>query len=671
MKKKTPLAFYVIAMTLPLLFFVMLELGLRGLGYGRDYRLFYHPDQGTPGMLYLNPMRSFKYFGDLKGTVFFKGNGFLEEKPENGFRVFVLGGSSAQGFPYARAASFPSQLQRRMEALHPEQYIEVINLGASAINSYTIQDILAEVLEQEPDLILIYAGHNEYYGALGPASSRAGVSSPVWVRWILGLKEYRTYQLMENTLAAFYQSDRNSANLMEDMIGQSYIEKNSDMYQAGIEQFEYNMKDILEEIEKAEVPLILSTLASNMADQKPFHTQQKDENGKTAKDYFKLGRRALKYGASQKARDYLAKAREYDGLRFRAPAAINQVIRSMAAERELPLVDLEQLFDQEDPKGVAGKELLCDHLHPNMKGYFLMSRAFYDQMAIEGYIPSTPAIDFSTAVFDSVLLSEMPFTRLDSIQSQRTLVNLLGNYPYIPKGLPNPLLGTIQMNDYIDELGAEKEIDSTRVLASAYYWQQGDTLAFRREINAMLRMMPSQEKIYQGALVYLAGKKLLQASYPVIAAELKQLPDHASKWKMLAGYFQHKQQMDSSFDAADRAIRLRKEDSDLYELRGYAALMSGQYLQADSDYTRLLQLEPDNLQAHHQRGVARFELKDFNGSVNDFDEVIATQASSLAFFIRGYAHYGAGDQQAACQDWQQASRMGHPEASSLSNQFCN
>ena len=68
----------------------------------------------------------------------------------------------------------------------------------AAINSYTLLDLLDEVIAQSPDAILIYTGHNEYYGAMGVGSEEStGIS-----RWLtllyLDLRSYRTFLLVRN-----------------------------------------------------------------------------------------------------------------------------------------------------------------------------------------------------------------------------------------------------------------------------------------------------------------------------------------------------------------------------------------------------------------------------------------------------------------------------------------
>ena len=59
--------------------------------------------------------------------------------------------------------SFSRYIRKRLELVYPNTTIEVVNISMTAVNSYTVLDLLPGVLDQKPDLVLIYAGHNEYY----------------------------------------------------------------------------------------------------------------------------------------------------------------------------------------------------------------------------------------------------------------------------------------------------------------------------------------------------------------------------------------------------------------------------------------------------------------------------------------------------------------------------
>jgi lysophospholipase L1-like esterase len=78
------------------------------------------------------------------------------EKPDTCFRIFVFGESTTRGYPYQEGTSFPPILYYRLQDAFPHKRIEVINLSASAINSYSFIDMLPEVLDNKPDAILVY-----------------------------------------------------------------------------------------------------------------------------------------------------------------------------------------------------------------------------------------------------------------------------------------------------------------------------------------------------------------------------------------------------------------------------------------------------------------------------------------------------------------------------------
>ena len=279
-KSKAPSWFYLILVLIPLIFFVLLEVSLRIFDYGNEYKMFVSLSDSYPDKIFLNPELPQKYFTGLKEGPGVIPDGFDNVKKENCFRIFVLGGSSTAGWPYVPNVSFSRQLKRRLELLYPDNTIEVINCGISAINTYTIRDFIPGIIEQKPDLILIYAGHNEYYGALGVASSVSMGNSRNLVNMYLYLQKFRTVQLVQNIIKSVYSWFNHSGDnggdttqnetLMSRMIGESLIPYGSDLYNAGIEQFRGNVDDILSMFKEANIPVILGTLTSNLREMKPF-----------------------------------------------------------------------------------------------------------------------------------------------------------------------------------------------------------------------------------------------------------------------------------------------------------------------------------------------------------------------------------------------------------------
>ena len=410
--------YYFIMLLIPLLFFAMLELALRIGGYGHNYETFISSADYNPRMLYLNPEIAFKYFDNL-GASNILPDGFYKEKKEGTFRIFVLGESSAAGFPYNSNCSFPSHLKRKLKLLYPGRPFEVVNLGASAINSYTMADIFPDVLGQKPDLILIYAGHNEYYGAQGVASSGRVSGSPWLVKLMLGLRNFKTVELFRSIVRSIkgsLASEKNegtnpvlidgfkirTSSLMEEMVSDAYIPFQSETYNDGIVQFEENLSYILEKARDANVPVIIGTLASNLRDQKPFASDNPEQFNKAVAKYNKAIELLNKNDRSGALKMFV-EAKEYDGVRFRAPEAINKTIKQLAGKFSLPFVDIDSLFKALSPYGITGSNLICDHLHPNFYGYRLMADEYLKVIIKNNYLKTAgppPDLAFSDSIYN-------------------------------------------------------------------------------------------------------------------------------------------------------------------------------------------------------------------------------------------------------------------------------
>ncbi len=83
------------------------------------------------------------------------------KKSPGTFRLVTLGGSAVQGFDVSASSTFPSKLQ---EFLLQEgaKKVEVINAGVAGYNTLQIRRMMPSLAFLEPDLYVLYAGHNDY-----------------------------------------------------------------------------------------------------------------------------------------------------------------------------------------------------------------------------------------------------------------------------------------------------------------------------------------------------------------------------------------------------------------------------------------------------------------------------------------------------------------------------
>lgn len=390
--RRAPIYFYIVLLLIPFSFFFFSELILSLSGYGRYYEQWV---EVVPGKLMLNPETARRYF--YRNTTVPKPfeDLFYKAKPANSFRVFILGENCAAGFPYLPTSSFSRYLEMRLKDEYPHSRIEVINLSIMASSSFALRDLMPGVLCQKPDLILIYAGHNEYYGALGSASTLPIGRNRNLKNLRLYLERFKTVELLNEIITGvfrLFRHDRQFGCVSGEITPEQKIPYNSGLFQAGVLQFEGNLRDILEMARDKGVPVILGTLVCNLKDQPPFISSSSGGLPSAEETFIRaLGK--LQSNKFNEADSLFRFARDLDQLRFRAPEKMNCVIKSLAREFNFCVVKFDSVFDKMSPYGITGNDLMTDHLHPNLYGYQMMGELFFEQMKERGIIPKTqPAI---------------------------------------------------------------------------------------------------------------------------------------------------------------------------------------------------------------------------------------------------------------------------------------
>jgi lysophospholipase L1-like esterase len=603
--KETPRWFYIVLFIVPILFFVLLETGLRIFNYGMDYTTFRTVYENYPDKLFINPNLPRKYFTGLNNFPSVVPDAFDKIKKENAFRVFVLGESSTAGWPYIPNASFPREIKRRLELLYPDNIIEIINCGVSAINTYTIRDIVPAIIKAEPDLILIYTGHNEYYGALGAASSVSLGHSRVLINLYLRLQQFKTTQLIENMIReiiGFFSSrdinePQGGETLMSKMIGESLITFNSDLYKEGIKQFEGNMKDIFEMFQEAKIPVILGTLTCNLRDQKPL-ISVKGNNFPPADNVYKEAQQNLKAGKIEEARSLFLKAKELDALRFRAPQEINNIILQLSHKFNLPLIDIDSIFKAASPDGIVGYNLTVDHLHPNIEGYRMMGKAFLRAMELSNNLPKGKRNQFSDDKIDSISIAEYPVTKLDSIIAEMKIIILTGEYPFVPKGTPNYRFQHYRPKDYADSIAIavmHKEIlwEEGHVKIADWYFNKGDYSSFRSEIMAIIFERPFNEQFYEYGINKLIGVQQFALVLPIILKYNSFRPSYFT-YKWLGQIYLNDENYKKALFYLEPASKLPEADSKLFYNLGGAYYFNNSIDKAITALEKSLSLDPQN-----------------------------------------------------------------------------
>lgn len=512
--------FTVIALSIPVLFFVLLEVALRAGNYGGDLDLFIFPERfdGRYGMM--NHHYHEKFF--FRTTTFRAGRGdvFLKEKPENGFRVFVQGASTTESFPYGYNGMFTLVIRDMLQDVLPDKHVEVINLGITATNTYTVYDQVEEILEYQPDAILIYSGQNEYYGALGVASSEMIGRNPGFVRAYMNLYQYRTFLMFRDAfgwilnLWTGYDKEDATGTLMQRMVQQNSIPLDNELYNAGVRQFSSNLDMILKTYRDHDVPVFLSSLVSNLKDHRPFYSIQTDQHP-PAEEIFKKALEEYNAQDYSKALESFTYAKDLDALRFRAPSAFNEIIRQKSEKDGLYFVPLNEEMSKQAEDGIIGSDLMLEHLHPNSEGYFLMGKTFFDAMVgteLPGLNPDLNRLKSPDHYRELMFLTE-----LDHRMVWHRVEGLKNSWPFVDKPDPNRYPSNYSPENELDRLAINHVQENIRweeakTTMAQWYSQNGMHDEAIREIRGALRVVPYEEEAWRFAgWLAIQGEKLEEA----------------------------------------------------------------------------------------------------------------------------------------------------------------
>jgi len=352
----------------------------------------------------------------------FRPQSFAAVKEPHAFRVFCLGGSTVQGRPYSVETSLTSWLELNLRAAEPDRAWEVINCGGISYASYRLVPILRELLDYDPDLFILYTGHNEFLEDRSYGRIKRAPTSLVRVhRTMLNLRTYalanrwfagrRGARLPKTVLPAEVRTRLDYEEALE-----SY--RRDETWRRGIvEHFYRNAETMVRLAQTAGVPLILVNPVSNLKDCPPFKSEFRADLSETelrqvmdlrqraeatgwTDAYTRLGflERAVeiderhagllyqvgkcyeRLGRFAEAKQWFVRAREEDVCPLRITTPMHESLLKVAARCRVPLVDVRALIEDRTEDGIPGREWLLDHVHPRIEGHQLIGEALYEAM---------------------------------------------------------------------------------------------------------------------------------------------------------------------------------------------------------------------------------------------------------------------------------------------------
>ncbi len=438
---------WLVAILVPLVALVALELSLRGARYGEDPSYFHRASLEGREVIVSNPLFTRRFLPTGMDRVPMP-VGLDAVKPAGVCRVVVLGSSAALGDPEP-AFAIGRHLDVLLSQRFPSTRFEVVNTGLTAVNSHVVREIAADLADVSPDLVVVYTGNNEVVGPWGPGTALTSGELPLLlIRARVLLLATRTGQLVRDLAARLSGGAEARSWQGMKMFLDHQVAADDPRLDRVRDHFRANLEAIVASARAVGAATIICSLPANVRDCAPFASRPalagaalaewrrllaEGDSALTRADTaaalaawdrahahdpldaalaYRRGKALLATGRRDEARIALAEALERDTLRFRADERVNAVTRELAASLaasssvpDLAFADIRARLAAADPDGLAGRELLHDHVHLTFRGNAVAARAVLEAavplLAARGYRPAEGVIsgeDSATAV---------------------------------------------------------------------------------------------------------------------------------------------------------------------------------------------------------------------------------------------------------------------------------
>jgi tetratricopeptide (TPR) repeat protein len=596
----------------PLLFLVILEVGLRLAGIGHPMSFFLPRQVNGKECLIENDRFGWRFFGSEMARAPFP---FVipKVKPPDTIRVFVFGESTAFGDPQPEFG-LCRILKSLLEGRYPGKHFEVVNTAMTGINSHVILPIARDCAGQNGDFWVIYMGNNEVVGPYGSGTVFGPQAANLaLVRAGVAFKATRIGQELGSLVRHVQKRPVNQSEWGGmSMFLHNHVRQDDPRMSTVYASFERNLNDIIDAGLRSGAKILVSTVARNLKDCGPFASdhrpglsaeelsqwnnfyqsaiqaqqaghpadaagffQQATQIDDTfAEARFRWGQCLLTLGQDQEASRQFVMACDQDTLRFRADSRINEIIRQSLTNRHQEgarLVDSEEILARQSPHGLAGEEFLYEHVHLNFEGNYLVARALAEQIGHD--LRGSTEHPWPTAGDCGLRLGWGDFTRR---QAKLEILGRLNNPPFKEQASNRQQYQRLLYQ--IEQLQPARLPDSMReeeVRTQAAATAAPDDWILQKNLASLQQQTGD-----------IAGEV---ESWQLVVRLLPQCPD---SWESLGLALETAKRDDEAISAFQQATRLHPES--VVSLNSLAELYAraGRNEEAAREFQRVLRLKP-------------------------------------------------------------------------------
>ncbi len=343
---------------------------------------------------------------------------FPQKKKKESLRVFSLGGSSTYGWGMEQGLekSFVNVFKNEFSTKFPEKEIEVINGGGIGYGSFRTVVLMKDLIQYQPDLFLIYAGHNEFWeypiynelykkelGVLKLSHLLSKLKIWTFLRdFLITEKKIRNnvptlftghYEVFDNTKFEFVKRQyKNNLNALIDMARASDVQLIFSTLPANLLVDPSSSKDYLQTSSHHRADIGDSQLAEweqsynagidelkggNYTKALVHFTRAQQIDYQYALTYHYMGKCYAGLGETEEA--YSAYWKFIDSSRRLIVSDFNQIIRALCDKNNVPFIDGQKIIENMEPGGITSYKLFIDSMHPNRIAHQLIGKDFFNK----------------------------------------------------------------------------------------------------------------------------------------------------------------------------------------------------------------------------------------------------------------------------------------------------
>ncbi|MEM7587448.1 MAG: tetratricopeptide repeat protein [Acidobacteriota bacterium] len=629
--------------------------------------------------------------------AFFNAQLFPADTADDAYRIFALGGSTTAGRPYDDEVAFARWLELYLDALDPSRDWQAINAGAISYASYRVVLVMKELVRYQPDLFVVYTGHNEFL----EERSYADIihQNPVLKRLRFWLNSRRFFALARDAWlgqragdpADDSTSDGASDSASEGALaeevetrldgwtGLETYRRDAELRSSILEHYAFNLRQMVQIARDHDVDLVFVDPVSNLKDFSPFKSEPPLDASadKTAalEQHLAAGRSRLaandpagalveleqglaldpEYAdlhylvarAHFAAEDFDAahaafeRARDFDVAPLRAVSEISSQLREITQREGIPLIDLPALLAADSRQryghAILGNEYLLDHVHPDIATHGLIAEQVIELLAERGV--AQPAADWTPAkrraLYESVVGE---IDRAYYAERDLNLSKVLGWAGKLAEA-EVPLRRAAEVLDKHPEVALNLGV---------IYQKTGRYQEAARELERAARLDPgSPEAHFNLGVVYGHLDRLAEGT-DALRSAIRLRPDYPEAFYNLGVLLSRQGSFDEALTAFEKTLELKPDAS---EVEGQLALVYrglGRFDKAIATLERQLEAEPENAATRTALGITYGRQGRLDDAVRELERVTATEPSfAEAHYNLGVVHSQRGDEDRA------------------------